>query len=146
MTQLTHALPQTPTPHRSVQESGVAGLGVVRSCYFHVYMNITRLTLRLILGVLMVSTLLLEAQDKPPLSMQDAVRIAEQHIATEKIDLDGRFLRSVAYDSSGPWTKGTYIGKGPLWLLHWDRYHLKSTDDVFTVVVYVDGKVGHFRS
>jgi hypothetical protein len=84
-------------------------------------------------------------QRKTSLSMRDAIRIAEQYLEREKIDVSDKFLNSVRYDHVGPWTKGTAIGKGPLWLLHWETYPISGPGGIIAVFVYMDGKVGHFH-
>jgi hypothetical protein len=82
--------------------------------------------------------------NKPPLSMLEAIEIAEQYLASKEIDVSNKFLSSARYDSHGPWTKGTGFGKGPLWVLHWKTYPVPAPGGVTAVVVYMDGKVGHF--
>jgi hypothetical protein len=82
-------------------------------------------------------------QGKPQLSMQDAIRIAEDYLQREKIDISKKFLSSAKYDHVGPWTEGTSIGRGPLWLLHWTTYRVSRPGGVTAVVVYMNGKVVH---
>jgi hypothetical protein len=85
-----------------------------------------------------------KVQKQPPLSMREAIDIAEHYLVSKEIDVSDKFLSSARYDSHGPWTKGTYIGEGPLWLLHWKTYPVPAPGGVTAVVVYMDGKVGHF--
>jgi hypothetical protein len=79
-------------------------------------------------------------RQRPTITVQEAIRRAEQYIVENHIDVSAHFISSVRYMETGSLTN-SFIGKGPYWHV---TYELVKPSDggQYFILVYMDGKIG----